>query len=283
MTRPILDKKHLPEAWKKSIDRDLLDRVVSSWTGTGPYEKGEAVLSRALKPEERLALELRVQELRNALAPASPANYEIMFDTVSAMLGAFPSMQRHSAESAAMIAEGYCHSVRGRPQWAVIEAARKVRENEAGLNPSYCPTEPEFAEQVRRLLHPFEARLYEIDAVIRGKPVQPVSQENRDKVDVLSKEHLAKSQSPLDLETEQRKHQRAAFVEKMLKGEHERRLREYVTAGLEPPEDKGYGIVSLPLMLEMGWRIETDPRGKKVLTAPPPPPPPKYSHADEGR
>lgn len=43
-------------------------------------------------------------------------------------------------------------------------------------------------------------------------------------------------------------------------------LADYERAGVAPPE--GRTLVSLTLLLSLGWRIETMPDGAKVLTAP---------------
>lgn len=45
-------------------------------------------------------------------------------------------------------------------------------------------------------------------------------------------------------------------------------LREYAARGWPPPTGT---LVSLPLLLKMGWRIEDHPDGGRVLVAPPAP------------
>lgn len=45
-------------------------------------------------------------------------------------------------------------------------------------------------------------------------------------------------------------------------------LREYEVRGLTPPSG---ALVSLALLIRLGWQIQDDPEGGRMLVAPPPP------------
>ncbi len=75
---------------------------------------------------------------------------------------------RHGKRGAAV--GGYLHSVRTHPPWAVIKACEQVRTGMAGLNTSYCPTEPEFCALVRRIVAPYELQLRKTEALLSAKP-----------------------------------------------------------------------------------------------------------------
>ncbi len=51
------------------------------------------------------------------------------------------------------------------------------------------------------------------------------------------------------------------------KRNNDARAAEYVSAGLKPPEPHGGIVVSLPMMLSMGFTIE-EVGGEKVLVSP---------------
>ncbi len=65
---------------------------------------------------------------------------------------------------------GYLHVVRNYPTWAIIKACEQVRAGQAGLNTSFCPSEPEFCELVRKLVAPYALQLRKTEALLVAKP-----------------------------------------------------------------------------------------------------------------
>jgi hypothetical protein len=166
---PISDAGKLPPPFVKAVDRDLPDQVVCAWTGRNDDTPGEPTLRRALHVDERRALEQRRNDLRRALAPAPAASRDALLDEIAGMLGAYPSMQRHDAQAAAMMAMSYLWTVRDEPHWAIVKACTLIRGNRAGLNPSFPPTEPEFAHVVRREAAMHRLSLQRAEALLRAK------------------------------------------------------------------------------------------------------------------
>lgn|GEM_PF-3773254 len=169
---PITVRGDLPPLLDRAVDRDLPDRLVAFWRGRTDDDRGDPELRRALEPEEHAALVRRVSALSAAVAPAPVASRDVLLDEIEGMLGAYPSMQRHDEEAAGMIAASYLWTVREEPHWAIVEACGLVRGNKAGLNPSFPPTEPEFAKVVALRAAMYRLRLRETEAILRAK-IQP--------------------------------------------------------------------------------------------------------------
>lgn len=161
------------------------------------------------------------------------------------------------------IAAGYFHSVRDQPHWAILEACSLVRENKAGLNPSFCPTEPEFAESVRRLLSVYKSRLNSICEVLKAPVAKPSTPESRAKVAETAKLYLEEKSSVNDLEQHHKDNQKRRELTLFELTElHENRLRrEYQVLGIEPPDP----LVSLSTMISVGWSIVHMPDGSNKL------------------
>jgi hypothetical protein len=166
---PILDSKQLPKFFVREVDRDIPDRVVA-W-----YENGQELITpnlrRALTAGERATLSQRRDELETALAaPVTGRHGDRCATAVSGMLSAFPLMARLDMESAVATVGGYLHTVRNYPPWAVIKASEQVRTGMAGLNTSFCPSEPDFCELVRKIVAPYELQLHKTEALLSAKP-----------------------------------------------------------------------------------------------------------------
>jgi hypothetical protein len=156
------------------------------WFDRTDADKGTPLLRRALVPAERSAMERRAHELRQATAPATARSRDTLIDEISGMLGAFPSMQRHDKTTAKMIAASYLWTVRSEPPWAIVDACLAVRSNQAGLNPSFPPTEPEFATVVKRASAWFHKKLRETEAILNAKVIESIDAPK------LSKEEIEK-------------------------------------------------------------------------------------------
>jgi hypothetical protein len=162
----------LPSTFVRSVDRDIPDRVVAFWEGSGE-ELGAPMLRRPLRDDERAALQQRARELQRACEPAPPTSRETLITAISAMLGAFPTMLRYDQATSEEIATAYLWTVREAPHWAVIQAVEMVRSNKAGLNPSFCPPEPDFATVVNRCVAEYRRRLKETEAILQAKVDAP--------------------------------------------------------------------------------------------------------------
>lgn len=169
MVLPILDATKLPPPFVRAIDRDLPDRLVCVWTGRSDDHPGEPTLRRELDPDERRALEQRRNDLLRTVAPAPPSSRSTLLDEIGGMLGAYPSMQRHDARAAAMMAASYLWTVRDEPHWAIVKACALIRGHRAGLNPTFPPPEPEFADVVRRQVEMHRRSLRDAEALLRAK------------------------------------------------------------------------------------------------------------------
>ena len=180
---PIIRVDALPARYTPETDREIALRVVGYYEGGLSEFRGVPVLRRALTEIERGALEKRASDLRQALAPVpddAPRPLAVK-DAMMGMLGAFQSMQRHDDMVAAGIVASYLENpaVVTAPPWAVIEACKKVRTGKAGLNPSFCPSEPEFAAVVEREIQPYCARLGEMTALLTARVDSPMPAHQR--------------------------------------------------------------------------------------------------------
>jgi hypothetical protein len=168
---PIRREDRLPAIHVGEIDRDLYS-VVMFWEGGG-VGSGTPVLRRPFNASERAALERRVWELGCAVAPFEDSNREVLLQAITGMLGAFPMMQRFDQSTALGIVAGYLWTARERPHWAIVKACERVRSGNAGLNASYCPSEPEFNNLISRLVEPYVNALRRAENLMMKKIEPP--------------------------------------------------------------------------------------------------------------
>jgi hypothetical protein len=145
---PIANSDHLPEVHSRDLSR--IERLVV-WTSAA----GQLELARPLTGEETAWLSVRMHALERALEPWRGDSRDDLLGVISRMLGGFPNMQRHDRVAALGIAMAYLEVAAECPPWAILKACQLVRRGKAGLNPSFCPTEPEFNILARRLLAPY--------------------------------------------------------------------------------------------------------------------------------
>lgn len=171
---PIANSDHLPEL--HSWDLARIERLVV-WTSAA----GQLELARPLSGEETSWLSLRVHELERALEPWRGDSRDDLLGAISRMLGGFPNMQRHDRTAALGIAIAYLELAAERPPWAILKACHLVRAGEAGLNPGFCPTEPEFNILARRCVAPYVEALRRarqlLDADVREELKPKLSRE----------------------------------------------------------------------------------------------------------
>jgi hypothetical protein len=168
---PTTRDDRLPALYVREIDRDL-HCVVSFWEGGG-VGMGTPVLRRPFKAPEQSLLEHRVWELRCAVAPFEARSRDALLQAISGMLGAFPMMQRFDQHVALSIAAGYLMTVRQQPHWAILRACELVRTNKAGLNPDFCPSEPQFVTVVVGLVKPYADALRRAEQLLEAKVDAP--------------------------------------------------------------------------------------------------------------
>lgn len=167
---PITSRADLPAEFDPEIDLGLPDRLVCLWGGTGGDYRGmPAELRREMTDSEIGAVRRRIAAIKHALEPAPQDSTRMLTAAVTAMLGGFPQMQRHDKQAAAMIAASYLWIVRDLPHWAITEACERIRANKAGLNASFCPTEPEFRKVADLCAAVYRRRLAEAEALLRAK------------------------------------------------------------------------------------------------------------------
>jgi hypothetical protein len=165
---PVLYEDRLPPLFVQAVDRGIRDRVVLFWENGG-VDVGVPVLRGPLPDADKTSLELRATELRNALMPWPETSRDVLVDDISRMLGAFTANQKYDADTALMMAMSYLWTVRQRPHWAISKGCRMVRAGTAGLNPSYCPSEPEFNQLIGGLVADYERRLAATERLLAAK------------------------------------------------------------------------------------------------------------------
>jgi len=95
--------------------------------------------------------------------------------TITGMIGAFPVMQKYDQTTALGMVGAYLSTARERPHWAIVKAAAMIRSGNAGLNPGFCPSEPEFNILVGRLVEPYLEALRRAERLLTAK-IEPSAQ-----------------------------------------------------------------------------------------------------------
>lgn len=170
--RPITTRTSLPADFDQAVDRDLPDRLVGFWHGTGD-DHGVLELRRALTEPERTQIEKRIEDLRNALAPAPQSGNRALLAEITRMFMAFPQLGALDQQAGSAMAISYLTTVRNFPHWAIAEACERVRTGKAGLNPNFCPPEPAFSTVVARAVENYRRRLYDAEHLLNAKLMPP--------------------------------------------------------------------------------------------------------------
>jgi hypothetical protein len=167
---PTTREDRLPALHVREVDRDL-HAVVMFWEGGG-VGTGTPVLRRPFNADEQSLLDHRTWELRCAVAPFQDRNRDELLQAISMMLG-FPNMQRLDRSAALSMAVAYLSLTKERPHWAIVKACLMVRLGTAGLNPAYCPSEPEFNILIGRLVDPYVDALRRTECLMVAKIAPP--------------------------------------------------------------------------------------------------------------
>lgn len=229
-------------------------------------------LRRALSEADRNALTTRVNVLDNWL---EPGRHSDIFDSVSQMMLGFGG-RNVSVDDTKDIAAQWAHALRDLPGWAVARACIRfgrgeVRASELGverLDVGFSPSTAQVHRIAKAIAADAELERARLAAVLKGiVPMTAPVRTERPGVGavegyVLDKEEAAEFRDDERFEKQKRE---APVVERKA---NEARAAEYRRAGLEPPAPQHGLIVSLSLKLSMGWRIEEDGRGNRVLFSP---------------
>ncbi len=244
-------------------------------TGDRDWSKGgKAVIRRALRSEERRALEDRQRDLAPWIGPGDKNKKR---DALLAMLMGFGGPSTTPAEAAEIVTQ-YVTMCADVPAWAVGRACMrfssgKVTAEELGekfFSYSYRPSTAQVhkiaAQIAREVVEEYVRLEHALDAVEAPKPKEETELgrarllkrigEWRDKRKV---DQAAANEARLAL----RRVKDEARDQRHL----DQRLQEYADAGLKPPEPKDGIVTSLAMMRKMGWTVE-EIGGERVLVAP---------------
>ena len=178
--------------------------------------------------------------------------------------------QDEDVEATLTIAAGV---LRDFPAWGIERACLKIARHEVGLDARYAPNDGQIADVVREVLRPYRQALEQASGLLAGSveagaAIPPPRSQRPSYEELVQRcriDGLMIGESRHD-DGERAKRQQAEQPE-VEKRNNDARVAEYVRAGLKPPEPHGGIVVSLPMMLKMGFVIE-EVRGEKVLVSP---------------
>lgn len=177
-------------------------RVTNAIIGESWHMDGLTVPeSAALSKHEKLELDARLEQINDALAPCFS---DLAARYCQALLACWPSPTRDPDESK-MRALNFINIAVGKPQWALAQVCKAMREGHGLSNPAFPPSAPEFATALNKLIDPVVAEKNKLTRVIKAKAIpEHVTPEGRERVINLFadlKQHLASkswSQAPID-------------------------------------------------------------------------------------
>ena len=261
------DRDGLPVAFDRDVDQEIPRAVLTAWKPDGNARP----LRRPLTVGEHGAVEARAAALDLALKPYGEDQQATVEMNLGAMFNGFRAMrqQDEDVDATLAIAAGV---LRDFPAWAVERACLKIARHEVGLDARYAPNDGQIADVVRELLRPYRQAFEQASGLLSGsveaEAAIPPPRSQRPSYDELVARCRADGLgigSKGDAEERVRRQEaEAPAVEQKMNAA---RVAEYVRAGLAPPEPKDGIVVSLPMMLKMGFRIE-EIGGEKVLVSP---------------
>lgn len=277
-----------PDLYPPPPRRDINDFLAAVGT---EMSGGKVELKRALTPAEQTGLRERANLLLPWLQGSSAREIKAVLMRCFSGFGG----GQIPIEEVEAIAVQFILVLAGQPKWAVARACMRfaagdVRPEEVGakrLDLGWRPTTAQLKTIVDQFTEPLATECRRITMTLRAPAPRPIETEEQRKAGLAKIEAWRAGQGIKDktaLETPERTAQREDIGKRLDELHRARIRREYVERGLDPPEDvPGKMLVGLPLLLEMGWTIQTGPRGKPVLVKPREQPPREHSHADEGR
>jgi hypothetical protein len=223
-----------------------------------------------LEPEDKAALQRRAEDLRACLLPYGDGDLDVVCEALATMFNSFPSLRGDVGSMAVARVEGASRALEAFPAWAITVACAHVHRH------GYQVTDRGGERKTERHWPPSDADVHKIvEDVVSGRlialqnaeamltaPVEPPEPTASAEQRAAQVEAWKASRPVSDIEAiaeENRRKFSAALREREL----EERAEEWRRVGLEPPNP----LVSLPLMLKMGWTIETV-RGKATLVSP---------------
>jgi hypothetical protein len=234
-------------------------------------EGGGVELRRALSIDERTALKTRANLLERWLAPGKQGDIAA---SVTGMLLGF-NARGMSLDEAKEVAAQWASALRDLPGWAVHRACLRfsqgrVKAAELGvdrLDVGFAPNTAQVHRIATAIAAEQVAELARLEAVLKGT-VTPAAPPRAPAPGVTAAQaHIVDRDERAAMESDERiKRQQvdAPYVESRMNAQ---RIAEYERAGLKPPEPHAGLVISLPMMLKMGFRIE-EVGGEKVLVSP---------------
>lgn len=280
MTKPVPQSATRPEPPRMDLYPPISEkesligfiRSISTETVSG------IELKRGLATVERRSLTARRDRLMTWSTP-TPSKGKIK----ALVANCFNALGGTSAteEEALATVELYITALEGKPQWAIERACMRfingeVTGDEIGIRGKYDLRRPPTTAALRiiteKLVGPVAAELMLIRKVLAASPPKPQpTAEEKAKADAAITAWRAQQgiKAAAEANDTARAERRASTAKKVDDLHRERIRREYIAAGLEPPEPRADKLTpSLQLMLEMGWSIIDVPGGKRSLVAP---------------
>lgn len=231
-----------------------------------------------MRPEERRALEHRVEALGPWLAPyARPEQDDDVMIALAEMFNGFPSLRGDAGPAALARVSGAMAALERFPAWAIFAACSDIHRRGYEMTDSrgevraerhWPPSDADVCKVVEDVVKVRAEALRGARALLEA-PVEeddrPPLEERRAHVDRVRAELAARAVPPDELErllATQRSERRAVAA----RGQARRLAEDYARAGVEPPG--GRVTSSLSLLLEMGWTIQ-EVNARKVLVPPP--------------
>lgn len=214
-------------------------------------------LRRALSLEERNALRARRSELYRWIA--KPSIYDVTA-TVTPMLDVF-GIKSDARRYTTLLAD--------MPLWATKRACDQLAQA-AG---KAAPTADQLHATAAALVQPIYTENMRLNAALNGRANTRVERTGETVAQVAAAHAAFRDRVTGEsiVERERRDQVAQSAAQLLREGTLDHIRQGYVAAGLDVPE--GDTIVSIPLLLEMGWSIEQDGDGNKVLVRPAFPPP----------
>jgi hypothetical protein len=171
------DASNLPEAFVPLTDLEIPNRVWSAWAPSF----GDREIVRALRDDERAALQARTNELRPALEPFIRTHDEDrVAEALCHMFGSFPSMRQQGADAVGRI-DGAMRALSEFPAWAIEEGCRSIQRNgyECERHGLMCverhwpPSDPEICRSVAKVVQMRRSALATAEGLLKARVEQP--------------------------------------------------------------------------------------------------------------
>ena len=181
-----------------------------------------------------------------------------------------------SVGDAKEVAAQWASALRDLPGWAVHRTCLRfsqgrVRASELGverLDPGFAPSTAQVHRIATAIMAAEVAERARLEAVLNGRVTPEAPQRPALAGITAAQAHLVDRDQRAALESDERIKRQTAEAPHVEKRNNDARIEEYRRAGLKPPEPHGGIVVSLPMMLKMGFKI-AKVRGETVLVQAP--------------